>query len=127
MCKEYRSKISTLWIVVMFNMIFADILSFFEPGALAELTTGIVDGITFTSELMLIMAVILQIPIIMIFLSKVLGRKVNRPLNIIAGILTILFIVLGGSLHLSYMFFSAVEIACILLIFRYVWKWPKKH
>ena len=35
-----QQKISLLWIVVMFNMIFADILGFMVPGALK----GIVDG-----------------------------------------------------------------------------------
>ena len=32
--------ISTLWVVVMFNMIFADILSFITPGFLEEVMTG---------------------------------------------------------------------------------------
>ena len=35
-----KEKISTLWIVVMFNMAFADILSFITPGALQEIMTG---------------------------------------------------------------------------------------
>ena len=34
---EDRAKRSTLWVVVMFNMVFADILTFITPGALQEL------------------------------------------------------------------------------------------
>jgi hypothetical protein len=30
------TRISILWVVVMFNMVFADILSFIKPGALQE-------------------------------------------------------------------------------------------
>ena len=35
-----RARLSTLWVVVMFNMVFADILTFIKPGALQELWAG---------------------------------------------------------------------------------------
>ena len=124
--EEMRARLSVLWIVVMLNMVFADILSLFEPGALGELVTGTVDGIQFTSELMLMMAVILEIPIIMIFLSRVLNYKANRIVNIVAVVVTTIFIVAGGSTSPSYIFFAGMEIVCILLIIRNVWKWQTK-
>ena len=37
---DMRTRISTLWVVIMFNMVFADILSFIMPGALQGLSTG---------------------------------------------------------------------------------------
>lgn len=38
--EDRKVMLSTLWVVVMINMIFADILSFMIPGALEEIMTG---------------------------------------------------------------------------------------
>ena len=37
---DVRSKLSTLWILVMFNMAFADIIGFMNPGALETIVKG---------------------------------------------------------------------------------------
>ncbi len=58
-----REKISTLWIVVMFTMIFADILSFITPGMMKQVVDGTTD-IKITQELLLIFALLIEIPII---------------------------------------------------------------
>ena len=121
--KEIGVILSTLWIVVMFNIGFADILGLFEPGILKQIMTGSVDDIQFTSGLMLLMAIMLEIPIAMILLSRVLKYKANRWANIIAGVITIVFVIGGGSTTLSYMFFATIEVVCILFIICYAWKW----
>jgi hypothetical protein len=117
--------LSTLWLVVMFNMIFADILTLFIPEFLNEIVTGSTP-VRITQELMLGMAVIIEIPIVMIFLSRVLKYRANRWTNIIASVITILFVVVGGSLILHYIFFAAIEVVCLLLIIWYAWKWQKQ-
>ena len=65
---DMKAKISTLWIVVMLNMLSADI---------------------------------------------------------IASVITIVFVIGGGDTYLSYIFFASVEVMCILLIIWYAWKLPK--
>ncbi|MCI0555866.1 MAG: hypothetical protein L0287_33400, partial [Anaerolineae bacterium] len=35
-----KVKLSTLWVVVMFNIAFADIVGFVHPGALEQIMTG---------------------------------------------------------------------------------------
>lgn len=122
--EKTKTIISTLWIVVMINMIFADILALFEPGSLAELVTGTVDGITFSSELMFVMAIFLEIPIIMILLSRILKPKANKITNIAASIFTSLFVIGGGSTHLSYVFFATVEVICMIAIIKISLKMP---
>ena len=117
---------STLWIVVMFNMIFADILTLYIPEFLNEIVTG-ATPVQITQELMLVMAIIIEIPIAMVFLSRVLKYRANRWANIIAGVITILFVVVGGSLTLHYIFFAAIEVVCLSLIIWYAWKWPKQE
>ncbi len=77
---DQGTRLSTLWIVVMFNMIFADILSFIMPGALQALWTGQA-GIQITQGLLLVFAILLEIPIAMIFVSRVLQPRANRWVN----------------------------------------------
>ena len=115
---DIKVKLSTLWIVVMFNMAFADILSF-----MLEYSTGHLPEIQATQGLMLIAAIVLEIPIAMIFLSRVLKYGANRWANIIAGIITILFVIGGGSTYLHYIFFATVEVLCLSFIIWYAWKW----
>lgn len=118
---DVKEKISILWIVVMLNMVFADILSFMIPGFLNDLMTGNTP-FKITQEIMLIFAFLLAIPIAMIFLSRVLKYSVNRWANIIASIITIAFVIGGGSAYLHYYFFETIEVAILLLIIRYAWK-----
>ena len=122
--EDMKAKLSTLWIVVMFNMVFADILSFMLPDFLEILQTGQAGGVPITQEILLVFAVFLEIPIVMIILSRVLKVSVNRWANIIAAVITILFVVGGGSTSLHYIFFATIEVACMLLIIWYAWLWP---
>ena len=121
-----KEKLSTLWIFVMVNMLMADIVGFMNPGSLDKMMTGDV-GFQVTQEIMLIFSIILEIPIAMILLSRVLKYKANRWANIIAGVITILFVIGGGSLELSYIFFATIEVVSIAFIIWYAWKWSERE
>jgi Sec-independent protein secretion pathway component TatC len=123
---DMKVKLSTLWIFVMFNMVFADIVGFMNPGALKDIMTGAV-GLEITQELLLVFSILLEIPIAMILLSRILKYRANRWANIVAGVITILFVIGGGSTYLSYIFFATVEVACMVLIIWYAWNWPKQE
>jgi Family of unknown function (DUF6326) len=119
---DIKEKISTLWIVVMMNMIFADICSFMLPGSLSDIMAGNT-SIEITQEIMLVFAFMLEIPIAMIFLARVLKPRANRWTNIIASVVTIVYVIGGGSAYLHYYFFATIEIACMLIIIWTSWKW----
>ena len=123
---DMKVKLSTLWIFVMFNMVFADIVGFMNPGALEEIITGAV-GIEITQQLLLVFSILLEIPIAMIVLSRILPYRANRWANIAAAVITILFVIGGGSAYLSYFFFATVEVVCMLLIIWYAWNWTKQE
>lgn len=112
-----KARLSTLWIFIMINMLAADIFSFMLPAAASDAPVHV------TQAMMLAFAVVIEIPISMIFLSRVLGHKANRLANIIACVITILFVIAGGSQTLHYLFFAAVEIVTMLLMIRTAWKW----
>ncbi len=123
---DMKVKLSTLWVVVMFNMIFADILSFMMPGFLKELVDGSFE-IQITQGLLLVFAILLEIPIAMIFLSRVLKYRANRWANTIAAAITIPFVIGMGSRDLHYIFFATIEVVCMSLIVWYAWKLPKQE
>ena len=121
---DIKSMFSTLWIVIMFNMLFADVLTLFISENLQELVAG-TTAVEITPNLLLVMAFIIEIPIVMIFLSRVLKYKFNRLANIIAGVITILFVAGGGSMEPHYIFFASIEVICALLIIKLAWKWKE--
>ncbi len=121
---DTKVKLSTLWIIIMFNMVFADILSLFIPWMLEELIEFA--GDTPISHLMLIGAIIHQIPIFMIFLSRILNYKTNRILNITASIITIIYVIWGGSLFPHYIFIATVEVILMLYIIKISYNWREQ-
>jgi hypothetical protein len=121
--EDMKAKLSTLWVFLMFNMVFADIFSFMYPGSLQQIMTGIVDGTKITPEFLLIAAMVTEISIAMVFLSRLLKYRVNRWVNIIGGVITILFVIGMGSPTLTYIFLATIEVVCALVIIWMAWKW----
>ncbi|MEP2057987.1 MAG: DUF6326 family protein [Maribacter litoralis] len=111
---------STLWIVVMLNLIFADILGIYIEFIHKNTLDGIIGEVTIT---MAIAAVLTNIPILMIYFSRILRYKVNRSVNIGAAILTIIYVVGGGSLLPHYLVCAAIEVIALLFIIWTAWKW----
>lgn len=120
-------KLSSLWIMVVLNIICADILSFISPGFMAELVTGGLESNVVTHGLFLAIAVLLEIPIAMIFLSRILPQRSNRISNLVAGIITIVFVIGGGSTTPHYIFFASVEVICLLIIMQTAFAWKESH
>jgi hypothetical protein len=120
---RYEVLLSTLWIVVMINMLKADILSLFIPGALDEVATTSVSIGTPIPQLMLGAAIMGQLAIAMIILSRVLKYGINRWVNIVVGILIIAYIWGGMASYPHYLFIASVETLCLLLIVWFAWTW----
>jgi len=115
--------LSTLWIVVMINMLKADILSLYIPGATEKVVqTSASTGVSIP-QLMLGGAIMMEISIGMIVLSRVLKYKLNRWVNIIASVITIAFVVGPGASFPHYIFIATIEVLCMLVIIWNAWKW----
>ena len=112
---DKKVTLSTLWIVVLMNIIYADILSFISP--------GFFDNLIDINQMMLIaFAVLLEIPIMMIYLSRVLNGTALKWSTTISVVLTSLFVIGGGSLSLHYIFFASVEVIVMLYMVTLVWR-----
>jgi len=121
--------LSTLWVFVLMNMIYADILNTLKPEYLNELQFV---GENISGETVLLFAVLMEIPIAMILLSRILNRKANRIANFVAAPISILWVivpsfVISGNTSLSYIFFASVETSTMLFITWHSWKWKSDN
>ncbi|MFW9810079.1 MAG: DUF6326 family protein [Candidatus Thorarchaeota archaeon] len=119
-----KLKLSLLWVARMLVSIQGDVIRYLEPGMLEDIINGTLD-IPMTEETLAMLAVMMMIPIFMVFLSLELPYKANRWANII---IAIFFIVIDGIgfiiarplyeniLGIGYVVFCA-------LIVWYAWKW----
>jgi len=123
--ENVKERLSLLWIVVMFNLAYVDIFSLFIPGTLDRLAE--VAGDTPIVQIMLAGAIMMEIPMVMIILSRVLKYQVNRWTNIIVGALTIFFVIGSGPADPHYIFIATIEVVCLLLIIWYAWTWRKEE
>ncbi len=123
-----KSLLSVLWIFLTANYIYCDVFTLHQAKYLEAFLSGQVGDMVLTESFLLIYAAIMQIPMLMIVLSKVLADSLNRYANLIAGSLTTLnqayTVMMGGSLH--FMFFSVFEIATGLGIIYLAIRW-KPH
>lgn len=115
---ENKRLLSLLWIFVMFNMVFADIVGLLNPGTLEEMI-----AMRPPQYLLLVFSVLIEIPIAMIVLSRYLPRPSNRVANIVAAVVTVLWVIGGGTLSASYIFFAAMEVGSMVFIIRIAWAW----
>ena len=70
---EYmKVKISTLWIFVLFNYLYCDVMALMDTELLKQYITGNIGGIQITQGFLLGAAILMEIPISMVLLSRVL-------------------------------------------------------
>lgn len=120
---DTRVLLSTLWIVVMINMLKADILSLFIPGSAEEVAKTAASAGASIPQLMLGAAIMGELALVMIVLSHVLKYGINRWANIVMGVVTIAYIWGGAAAYSHYIFIAAVETICLLLIIAFAWMW----
>jgi threonine/homoserine/homoserine lactone efflux protein len=120
---EMKAKLSTLWLFVLLNIIFRDIHELFRVGMLEEMMAGIVNGNQITEVLLLVGGIIIEVPIAMVLLSRLLKDNINRWANIVAGVFTIGSVIFAGPADLDDMFFAAIEILSLALIIWFAWTW----
>ena len=121
---DKRAKLSSLWVFVFLNMIFRDLHQFGHAGFIEEMMTGVVNGVQITEGLMLVGGVMIAIPLLMIPLIQFLNFKANRLTNLFIGVLQIVSTI-GNNMtpDLDDIFFLVIEIAALLLVIWYAWKW----
>jgi hypothetical protein len=117
--QDIRSRLSTLWVFMLLNYLYCDIMTSFDPTLSHDLGR---DALLAASFLM-------EIPIAMVLLSRVLKYRPNRWANIIAGmflaVVQVSTLFVGSGPTAYYVFFSVIEVACLLFIVWSAWRWAE--
>lgn len=127
--QDRKTTLSVLWIFATLNYFYCDVLSMMNPEVLNQFLTGDLGFIQITEEFLLGSAFLMEIPISMVLLSKVLKYKASRWVNIIAGFIMTAVQILSlfvGSPELHYTFFSLIEIVTTAFVVWYAWTWTKQ-
>ena len=124
-----KLKLVALWTSLMFLVIYLDYFHLYMPGKLEEVQLGKMFVYDITQVSLLAGLATITIPALMISLSAALSEKANRWTNIIVAVIYIPFVLfnLAGEAWAHMIFGAAVQVALLLLIIRYAWKWTKQE
>jgi hypothetical protein len=122
--EEIRIKLSGLWTALILTYLLGDVLRIFSgdfvPGEMGEM-----GGMQITQGMYLGLAILLLIPIIMVFLSLVLKYRANRWTNLVLAAFFFVFNLIGLPTYPSLYDQFLIIVGLVLngLTFWYAWKW----
>ena len=133
--EDIRVRLSVLWLFATLNYIYADV--FFCVDVLGSNKAGpnVNPVIHFSQGAWLGVAILMEIPMAMILLSRIMKPRANRWANIVAGIIETAAVLLTAFIfpifHITdtssyYLFFGAIEVPCTSLIVWYAWRWLRE-
>ena len=123
-----KSKLSVLWIFVTLNYLYCDVAGLMDRSQLSQYLAGRINGLDVSQGFLLASGILVEIPIAMVLLSRVLNHRANRVANIVAAsVMTVVQIatLFVGTPRSYYIFFSIIEIACTAYIVLTAWKWSE--
>ena len=122
--EEVKIKLSALWVCLMLTYFLGDVLRIFS----GDFEAGEIGGMAGSQAIYLAVAIVLLIPIVMVFLSLTLKRPANRWANIGAAIFLFGFNLIGlpGYPSVYDKFLIVVSLAFNALTIWYAWRWTKQ-
>ena len=119
--EDQRIILSGLWVSLMLIYLLGDVIRIFA----GDYTAGVMDGAQVPSSMWTVAAAMMLIPILMVFLTLVLGYKVDRILNIVVAVVFFIFNLYGipGYPGLYDRFLLAVSLVFNIMTVWYAWKW----
>jgi len=120
-----RIKLSALWATLMLTYLLGDVLRIFS----GDFKAGEIGDMQATQGLYLGMAILMVIPIVMVFLSLTLKYKLNRWANIIFASFFFVFNLIGLPTYPSAydQFLIIVGLGFNILTVWYAWKWANQE
>ena len=117
--------LSGLWVALMLTYLLGDVLRIFA----GDFKAGEMEGKKMSQKMSLGMAMLMLIPIVMLFLSLTLPYNMNRWVNIILAIFFFGFNLIGLPTYASAydQFLIIIGLILNVLIGWHAWKWPKQE
>ncbi len=127
--KHKKEVLSVLWIFVTLNYLYCDLIGLMDSSMLKQYLTGSVEGLEINEHFLLYAGILMEIPIMMVLLSRILAKKANVWANVFAGSIKTLAMVATlfvGSFTSYYLFFAIIEIATTIFIVGYAIHWLRQ-
>lgn len=119
--QDVQIKLAALWVAFMLTYLLGDVLRIFS----GDFKVGEIGGMQVSQGLYLGMAVLMTLPILMVFLSLILPQPANRWVNIIIAVFFFLFNLVGlptyPSIYDKYLI--VVGLAFNIITIWYAWRW----
>jgi hypothetical protein len=132
---DIRVRLSVLWLFATLNYIYADVFFCIDVLGTNKGGRSVIPVIHFSPGAWLGVAILMEIPMAMILLSRTLKPTANRWANVVAGAIETAAVLLAQFIlpifHITatssyYLFFGAMEVICTSLIVWYAWRWPRE-
>jgi Family of unknown function (DUF6326) len=119
--KDVQIKLSALWVALMLTYLLGDVLRIYA----GDFKAGEIGGKQIAQGMWLGIAIVMVIPVVMVFLSLTLKYPVNRWANIILAILFFVFNLIGLPIYPSAYdkFLIIVGLVFNVLAAWYAWQW----
>jgi hypothetical protein len=121
MMENVRITLSALWVALMLTYLLGDVLRIFS----GDFKAGEIGGVQVTQIMWLGIAILMVIPVVMVFLALTLNYPVNRWANIIVAALFFVFNLIGLPTYPSAYdkFLIVVGLVFNVLTVGYAWNW----
>ena len=118
---DVRIKLSGLWVALMLTYLLGDVLRIFS----GDFQAGEVSGLQVTQAMYLGLAVLLVLPIFMVFLSLTVRYPLIRWANIVLAILLFVFNLIGLPTYPSLYDKCLIVVGLVfnVLTVWYAWRW----
>jgi hypothetical protein len=126
--EDWKIRVAVLWLIDTGAALLAGVGALLQPNAMQQfLATGEFQGSILSSELLLLLGILLWVPFVMAFLSVTLKNPINRWANIVVGIV---WLALGFSnapnlianpTAIGILLWLTEDVAKVLIIW-YAWK-----
>nr|WP_070959242.1 DUF6326 family protein [Hyphomonas sp. Mor2] len=123
---ETRIRLSMMWVFVTLNTFARDFHELGRDGMLEQMMSGIINGVEITEALMLVGGIMSEVPILMVLLSLMLKRPINRWVTMSGAVIAfILLALLNANPDLDNMFFFAIQTIALVAIFLTAFRWKR--
>ena len=127
--KNPQILLSTLWIFVTLNYLYCDLMGLMDSNLLKQYLTGNIEGLEINEQFLFYAAILMEIPIALVLLSRILRKRANSWANILGGSIKTLAMIATlfvGSTTSYYLFFAIIEIGTTLFIVGYAIHWLRQ-
>ena len=121
---DTRLKIAALWIATLFIFAYVDLFSLYRPDVRADLEAGRLSAFDVGQAFLFFTTLYIVLPSLMIYLTLVMPRGINRLLNV--ALAAVYAVTIVGSAVGEWGYFvlgSAVEVVLLGAVVYHAWTW----